>query len=298
MSISTPSHLVENWTSWYGAEQTAQILLQLETRLEEATRRWGLSNLNPLPHGAVAHTFAAECSIGPVIVKLTPLAFPAHLDEAMVEGQALRYWSATHRTPKIHGLLHNGLTILMEKIEDSRVADLLPPPNQVTLLARAARSISQIECPREPTAFAHISQSHRKDEWVEILQERSPELLETLHRLIEPAPTDRLLHQDLHSRNILIRDDGYWIIDPKPLIGDPHGEVFGLLTNRSLAALEANPTETIGQYARVAGLDPKRLSQWLAIRSLTTANWTLEAKPDWGKRLMVVHEVTKKLALS
>jgi streptomycin 6-kinase len=116
------------------------------------------------------------------------------------------------------------------------------------------------------------------------------------HRLVEqavslgrgfvtdPDSVGRVVHGDLHYVNVLAGRDGDWLaIDPKPMSGDPHYEPAPMLWNRfeELAAPGAGHRVRTGVRRRfhalvdAAGLDEARARDWVVVRMLARACWTL-----------------------
>ena len=78
------------------------------------------------------------------------------------------------------------------------------------------------------------------------------------------------LHGDLHHENILRSADGWALIDPKGLCGDPAYEVVAFLRNPigrlpSGGALKSLIIERIKWFADDLDLDPWRIAAWLTI---------------------------------
>jgi streptomycin 6-kinase len=98
----------------------------------------------------------------------------------------------------------------------------------------------------------------------------------------DPASTGVVVHGDLHYENVLADDDGSWVvIDPKPMSGDPHYEPAPMLWNRwdeVLAAPDARTAVRRRFHTLVddAGLDEDRARDWVVVRSVVNAHWTVQ----------------------
>ena len=97
----------------------------------------------------------------------------------------------------------------------------------------------------------------------------------------DPASTGRVVHADLHDGNVLAGDRAPWlVIDPKPVNGDPHYEPAPLLWNRWAEVLGSG---SVRQAVRrrfhavldAAGLEEDRARDWVVVRSMHNATWTL-----------------------
>lgn len=111
--------------------------------------------------------------------------------------------------------------------------------------------------------------------------------------LLEPrAGTDVVVHGDLHYANVMGDGDGRWVaIDPKPMSGDPHYEPAPMLWNR-MEELEAS-SESVRDGLRrrfhtlvdVAGLDEARARDWVVVRMVVNAAWSVQDARRAGRGL-------------
>jgi len=111
--------------------------------------------------------------------------------------------------------------------------------------------------------------------------------------LLEPfAGADVVVHGDLHYANVLADGDGRWVaIDPKPMSGDPHYEPAPMLWNR-MEELEAS-SESVRDGLRrrfhtlvdVAGLDEARARDWVVVRMVVNAGWSVQDARRAGRGL-------------
>jgi streptomycin 6-kinase len=89
------------------------------------------------------------------------------------------------------------------------------------------------------------------------------------------------IHCDLHFENVLAGDREAWLmIDPKPMSGDPHYEVSPLLWNRWDEITDSGDVRRAVRrrfHATVdtAGLDEARARDWVVVRMIHNAMWTL-----------------------
>ncbi len=100
------------------------------------------------------------------------------------------------------------------------------------------------------------------------------------------ATDGRMIHGDLHYENVLAGDREPWlVIDPKPMSGDPHYEVAPLLWNRwdELVAqgnVRAGIRQRFHTVVDTAELDEDRARDWVIVRMIHNALWTVEDSPD------------------
>jgi streptomycin 6-kinase len=96
----------------------------------------------------------------------------------------------------------------------------------------------------------------------------------------DPASVGRIIHGDLHYENVLAADREPWlVIDPKPMSGDPHYEPAPMLWNRwdELADdVRAGVRRRFHTLVDAAGLDEDRARDWVVVRMVLNAHWSVE----------------------
>lgn len=94
-----------------------------------------------------------------------------------------------------------------------------------------------------------------------------------------------VLHGDLHYANVMADDTGEWVaIDPKPMAGDPHYEPAPLLWNRmdelsgpgAVGSLRDGLRRRFHAVVDAAGLDEDRARDWVVVRMVLNAGWTVQ----------------------
>ncbi len=107
----------------------------------------------------------------------------------------------------------------------------------------------------------------------------------------DPASTGTMIHGDLHYENVLAADREPWlVIDPKPMSGDPHYELASMLWNRWDEVLAAaDPRAAVRQrfHTLIDGseLDEDRARDWVVVRMVHNALWTLQDAAVLGRGL-------------
>ena len=102
-----------------------------------------------------------------------------------------------------------------------------------------------------------------------------------------------VVHGDLHYANVMADEEGEWLaIDPKPMSGDPHYEPAPMLWNRmdELSGSGAVGSVRDGLRRRFhalvdsAGLDEERARDWVVVRMVLNAGWTVQDAQREGRR--------------
>ena len=96
----------------------------------------------------------------------------------------------------------------------------------------------------------------------------------------DEASIGTLIHGDLHYENVLAGQRDPWVvIDPKPMSGDPHYEPAPMLWNRwdELAGdIRGGVRRRFHALVDSAGLDEERARDWVVVRMVLNAHWSVE----------------------
>ncbi len=109
--------------------------------------------------------------------------------------------------------------------------------------------------------------------------------------LTDEASTGRVIHGDLHYENVLAADREPWlVIDPNPMSGDPHYEVAPLLWNRwdevvGSGRVRDAVRRRFHAVVDTAELDEDRARDWVVVRALHDAYWSVDDARRLGRPL-------------
>jgi streptomycin 6-kinase len=110
----------------------------------------------------------------------------------------------------------------------------------------------------------------------------------------DPASTGVIVHGDLHYENVLGAERIPWVvIDPKAMSGDPHYEPAPMLWNRMDELGGPGAAESLRDGLRrrfhtlvdVAGLDQDRARDWVVVRMVVNAGWSVGDARREGRAL-------------
>jgi streptomycin 6-kinase len=107
----------------------------------------------------------------------------------------------------------------------------------------------------------------------------------------DEASTGVMIHGDLHYENVLAADREPWlVIDPKTVSGDPHYEVAPLLWNRWGEAVASGRVRDAVRrrfhtVVDAAGLDEDRARDWVVVRAMHNAYWSVDDARALGRGL-------------
>jgi streptomycin 6-kinase len=103
-----------------------------------------------------------------------------------------------------------------------------------------------------------------------------------------------VVHGDLHYANVMANAAGEWLaIDPKPMSGDPHYEPAPMLWNRmeelggpgAVGSVRDGLRRRFHALVDAAGLDEARARDWVVVRMVLNAGWTVQDARRAGRRL-------------
>jgi streptomycin 6-kinase len=283
--------LVPHWASYWPGADVEAMAADVVRRLAAASAAWRLEDLHHLPGGHVALVAAARRDGVPVVAKIHPRGHPEEA-ELRAEGDALAAWAPSGRVPPLLDRGDGGLTLLMGRVVPGTPLDATRPPlpERLEILGRLASALHAAG-PAPPGSRPLATVAGR---WREGL---GPDAHAELDDLLAPAPSDVLVHGDLHGGNALRGPAGWIAIDPHAYRADRHADVWALL-DPLVPALPADAPEAartararVERYAGAAGMDPGRAARWARLRARTTAAGLLAApalRPEdaaWAARL-------------
>lgn len=200
-------------------------------------------------------------------------------------GAAVMVWWAGEGAARV--LRHEGEGLLMERASGGDV---------VAISARDDDAATRILC----QAAARLHGSRRSEPAGDILvpletwfaalgpaAARHGGVLAQAHAIavdLLAAPEDIcVLHGDLHHGNVLDFGPRGWLaIDPKGLLGERGFDFANIFCNPDPQV--ASPPERLRRQVRIvseaAGLEPRRLLQWIAAYAGLSASWTMEGQGD------------------
>jgi streptomycin 6-kinase len=260
--------------------------------LSECAEEWELRLGEPYTQGAAGYVVRAERAGKRVVLKLI---YPHR--EAEHEAEALRVWDG------------DGAVCLLE-YDAERWAMLLERCEPGTLLAHAdPEEALDVLIALLPRLWKHPSGTFHSlaDEvgwWLEELPaewERTGRPFErallddvtgTLRELAASQGEHVLLHQDLHTDNVLAAQRESWlVIDPKPLVGEREFNVAPIVRDYVLGHSRADVLRRLDRLSGELGLDRERALNWTIgqtvawmfdstqrAKHLETVRWLVEAR--------------------
>lgn len=190
-----------------------------------------------------------------------------------------------------------GMLLLERAVPGTSLKSYFPDREQesIEIACKVMKKLHQANIP-EDQAFPHIK------DWLEALDGGLEIPLQTLQKareirdqLLKTADPDVLLHGDLYHDNILQNGEGWLVIDPKGVIGEPAYEVAAFIRNPIPELLNHADAQNIihnriTRFAELLELPYQRILDWCFVQALLAWVWALEDGCDTGywKRLVEV----------
>jgi len=233
---------------------TPRVAERLHATAMEVAREWGVPLGERIPAGRFSFVaFAGDDAVLKVV--------PVEDDEADHEADALALLGGDGA---VRLLRHDPArrALLIERARPGDDASRLPEPDAIRVAVAAAKRFWRPAVRGAPFRWIgdHVPR------WLDnagdhYLVRQAKEIYATMH----PSDTT-LVHGDFHHHNLLSHRDGWVVIDPKPMVGDPEFDVPTFLWN----PIGHEPTQEsverwIGAFAD-AGLDANLLRKWAIVR--------------------------------
>jgi streptomycin 6-kinase len=270
--------LPEDLDFWHGVPGGTAWLASLPSRVEACAESWSLTVGELLGGGAVALVLAASRADGtPAVLKLS---FPED-EESEFEVDALDHWRG-HGAARLLERDDGRRALLLERaVPGTPLWDVEDDDEATAIAAGVLRRLHVV-----PVAPAHPFRSleDAAARWSEtipadwhatgrVFSRRLVDVAFDACASLRGSGTDAVvLHQDFHGANVLRSADGWVVIDPKPLVGDPAFDAASLLRDRRWRLGSVGDARRIRRrldlLTELAGLDRERMRLWGVVHAL------------------------------
>jgi streptomycin 6-kinase len=261
--------------------------------LDECVEEWSLRLGDPYPQGAAGYAVRVELDDGtPAVLKLI---YPHR--EAEHEAAALRAWDGDGAI-RLLGYDDERWAMLIERCDPGTLLAHADPETALAVLVDVLpRLWKRVDGPFHALAHeAAIWLDEIPDEWERtgrpFEQRLLDDVLETLSGLAASQGEQVLLHQDLHTDNVLAaRREEWLVIDPKPLLGERELGVAPIVRDYVLGHSRAEVLRRLEYLTSRLDLDRERALGWTVGQTvawmfesshlqthLETVRWLLESR--------------------
>jgi streptomycin 6-kinase len=256
--------------------------------LQAASERWSLTLGEPYKQGAAGYTIRATLPNGtPAVLKLV---HPHR--ESEHEADALDLWDGVGAV-RLLARDETGYAFVLERCEPGTALSRLDADSALDVLIGLLPRIWR------PAGEPFHTLADEAAWWASYLPGRwrgdrllLDAALDAIATLSHTQGEQVLLHQDLHSNNVLAAEREPWlVIDPKPLVGERE---FGVAPIARSSELGHSRKDVLHRFDRVTsdlGLDRERARGWTIAQTVAwanqgtdhpghveTATWLLEAR--------------------
>ena len=271
----------------YGSERGKSWLQNLPGLVASAARRWQLEELVPLANLSFAYLLAGRLLAGRSNRGRVVAKFVCDRSALASELTWLRAQQGRGAV-RLLAVAEDLGAYLMEKVVPARPATALDETSATETIAHQISRLGGLPAPR--SELPSIST------WFADLQVLAAERLATVDQaairraesiasaLMVPRRDERLLHGDLHHDNVLAGADGWLVIDPKGVTGDPVHECAAMLRNRldDISPLDLPRTlrTRVRTLAEVTAFDSVRIAAWGYAQTVLSCAWAAQAGQD------------------
>jgi streptomycin 6-kinase len=251
-------------------------LEQVPELLGECAEEWDLCLGGPYPQGAAGYAVRAELADGAAAV--LKLIYPHR--EAEHEADALAVWDGDGAVRLLRHDPHRR-ALLIERCEPGTLLAQADPTTALdVLIGLLPRLWKTVDEPFHSLADeAALWADELPGEWDAggrpFERRLLDEVAETLRTLAHTQGEQVLLHQDLHTDNVLAAQREPWlVIDPKPLIGEREFNVAPIVRDYVLGHSRRDVLGRLDRLTSELGLDRERARGWTIGQ---TAAWMFES---------------------
>ncbi|MCC6606771.1 MAG: phosphotransferase [Anaerolineae bacterium] len=283
--VNLPTHFIKTVTSTFTGG--AEWLENLPNLLAECERRWGLV-AHPTTF-TLSYNYVAPATLANGTEIVLKAGVPNR--ELRTEIAALRLYDGRGCVRLLDADPEAGI-LLLERLSPGEMLTIVTDDDEATRIAAQV-----MQAMWRPLPAAHNFPSVA--DWAAGLAELreafgggtgpfDKRLVETAESLFIDLLTSSsepvLLHGDLHHYNILSAGEGWRVIDPKGVAGEPAYEVGALLRNPFTIFAEPDLKRITARRLDILveslGLDRERLRQWSLAQAVLSAWWSYEDGGD------------------
>lgn len=271
--------LKENIINLYG-KKGSKWLGNLPLLVEGLEKKYGLTNLKPFENLTFNYVLSGFQGAQPVVLKLG-------LDHDALKREALTL-KAFAGFGAVTMLLENDGVLLLERaVSGVSLKSCFPERDNdaIQIIGECLKTLHQAPIPED------YNLPHIKD-WLRVLDNDLDIPTDTLHKarrlrdeLIASSAKPVLLHGDLHHDNLLRNGNGWAVIDPKGVVGEPAYELAAFIRNPVPDLLEHHNAlniidNRITQFANIFQLSRQRITDWCYVQAVLAWAWTLDDNGD------------------
>lgn len=283
--MNLPTHFVKTVTSTFTGG--AEWLDNLPNLLAACEQQWGVA-IRPSPF-TLSYNYVAPATLADGTEIVLKAGVPNR--ELRTEIAALRLYDGRGCVRLLDADPEVGV-LLLERLHPGEMLTIVQDDDEATRLAALAMQTLWRSLPAEHS-FPSVTNwaaglAKLREEFDGGTGPYDKKLVETAESLftdlLASSGEPVLLHGDLHHYNILSAGDGWTVIDPKGITGEPAYEVGALLRNPFTLYDEPEIKQITARrldiLAEMLDMDRERLRQWSLAQAVLSAWWSYEDGGD------------------
>jgi len=274
------------------------MLARLPELIADASARWGLRDVQPVPNLSYNFVAFAKQGEGDVVLKI---GVPR--GELASEMAALRLFNGDGACRLLECDEERGMSLL-ERLSPGTMLSELEDDDERTHIAidvmqKLWRPMESSGKPLAQEQAPALQKFIRLSDWFDGLKEIRPhfdggtgpfpkEILERVEASLPGLFDDdvRLMHGDFHHYNILKSEGGWLGIDPKGVIGPVGYEIGPLMLNPWIkpmdrSRLKVQTERRVEIIKERLGWEREKIIQWALAHAVLSAWWDIEDGMDW-----------------
>ena len=317
--MNLPAEFVSNIRNVF-KERGDAFLTSLPESVEEASTKWGLTNVQPV--STLSYNFVAFAERGDEKVVLK-MGVPN--DEMLSEMEALRLFNGEGAC-KLLALDEENYWMLLEKLNPGEMLVTLKDDEQATRIAAEGmkkiwRSIEHVTSPhehrggvsgakslldveRDPSLSLRMTDTSKfilLSDWFDGLKELramfnggtgplNEKIVQRVEKSVQEFFAENhhpvLMHGDFHHYNILSSERGWLVIDPKGVKGPAGYEVGPLLINPWMELIKMSDHKQVTRQRidilhEHLGFERERIHEWGIAHAVLSAWWSIDDNTGW-----------------
>ncbi|HHT9168475.1 TPA: aminoglycoside phosphotransferase family protein [Legionella pneumophila] len=271
--------LEKNIINLYG-DKGKQWLASLPDLIEQTKIAYGLSKLKPIINLSYNYVLSGFQESQPIILKLGPDSAGSKR-----EASALKAFAGFGVVKVLKE--SEGMLLIERAISGTSLKSYFPKQDNdaIQITCDCLKRLHQA-----PIPHAHVFPQIK--EWLIALDKDLNIPAHYLHQarqlrddLLATPSESVLLHGDLHHDNMLQNGDGWIVIDPKGVIGEPAYELAAFIRNpipELLAQKNAANiiSQRIARFAAILELPEQRILDWCFVQAVLAWVWAIEDSCD------------------
>lgn len=285
--------LAQNITNIFG-EKGKKWLDNLPAIIQELSAHWQLTHLTPVDNMTFNYVAKAITrSNQAVVLKIS-------CDEKSIQAEkvALQYFNGAGCVKLIDYQKNYCAMLLQQAVPGTTLKQQAVPGTESAINAYCSVMLRLHSLP--------LNKSHNHPhirDWLSVIDnlnsEKIPEpilkkAIKLKNELLATMSNEIFLHGDLHQDNIVLNNNEWLAIDPKGVIGEAEFEVaaFDFCTDFSgQEDIKNIIADRINQLAKKLNLNPQRISEWMFVRLVLMAAWSIEDNNDPGWALNIAIKI-------